>query len=92
MTIHMRPYAGIADLQRILDLQRACATPENLYDAPTLSELRTLLTPFPQLDAAEKPPWEDEQGRVIGHLSRRVMTQRSTMLWEETDGSLVAYA
>jgi mycothiol synthase len=92
MTIHMRPYAGAADLQRNLELKRACATPENLYDAPTLSELRTLLTPFPQRPAAEKPPWEDEQGRVIGHLRRRALTQRATMLWEETDGSLVAYA
>ena len=92
MTIHMRPYAGIADLQRILELKRACTTPENVYDAPTLSELRTLLTPLPQLDAAERPPWEDEQGRVIGHLYRRTMTQQATMLWEETDGSLVAYA
>ncbi len=92
MTIHMRPYAGIADLQRILDLKRACATPENLYDAPTLSELRTLLTPLPQLDAAERPPWEEEQGRVTGHLRRRALTQQATMLWEETDGSLVAYA
>jgi mycothiol synthase len=92
MTIHMRPYEGIADLQRILELKRICATPENLYDAPTLSELRTLLAPLPQLDAAERPPWEDEQGGVIGHLRRRALTQRATMLWEETDGSLVAYA
>ena len=92
MTIHMRPYAGTADLQRILELKRTCATRENMYDAPTLSELRTLLTPFPQPDAAEGPPGEDEQGRVIGHLYRRVMTQRATMLWEETDGRLVAYA
>ncbi len=92
MTIHMRPYAGIADLQRILDLKRACATPENLYDAPTLSELRTLLIPLPQRKAVERPPWEDEQGRVIAHLRWRALTQRATMLWEETDGSLVAYA
>jgi mycothiol synthase len=92
MTIQMRPYAGVADLQRILELKRVCATPENLYDAPTLSELRTLLTPLPQMDAAERPAWEDEQGRVIGDLYRRAMTQRSTMLWKETDGSLVAYA
>ena len=92
MTIHMRPYAGTANLQRILELKRTCATPENMYDAPTLSELRTLLTPLPQPDSAEKPPWEDEQGRVIGHLRRRALTQRATMLWEETDGSLVAYA
>ena len=92
MTIHMSPYTGAADLQRILEMKRACATPENVYDAPTLSELRTLLTPLPQLDAAERPPWEEEQGRVNGHLYRRAMTQQATMLWEETDGSLVAYA
>ncbi len=44
MTIHMRPYAGAADLQRILDLKRTCTTPENMYDAPTNSTLRTLLS------------------------------------------------
>ncbi len=54
MTIHMRPYAGTADLLRILELKRVCTTPENLYDAPTLSELRTLLTPLPQRPAAEE--------------------------------------
>ena len=93
MTIHMRPYAGAVDLQRILDLKRACTTPENLYDAPTSSELRTLLAPLPQLNAqGARPPWEDEQGRVIGHLRRRALTQQATMLWEETDGSLLAYS
>ena len=92
MTIHMRPYAGAADLQRILDLKQTCTTPENLYDAPTPSELRTLLTPLPQRDAGERPLWEEEQGRVTGHLRRRALTQQATMLWEEADGSLVAYA
>jgi hypothetical protein len=81
MTIHMRPYAGVADLQRILDLKRACTTPENMDDAPTPSEMSVLLMPFPHDSAAEHPPWEDEQGRVIGHLYRRAMTQRATMLW-----------
>ena len=92
MTIHMRPYAGAADLQRILELKRACTTPENRCDAPTLSELRALLAPLPQGPAAERPPWEDEQGRVIGHLYRRARTQQVTMLWVETDGTPVAYA
>lgn len=92
MTIHMRPYAGTADLQRILELKRACTTPENLYDAPTISELRTLLTPLPQRPTAERPLWEDEQGRVIGHLRRRALTQQATMLWVEGDSTLVAYA
>src|SRR5260370_32494600 len=92
MTIHMRPYAGAADLQRILDLKRACTTPENRYDAPTPSELRGLLTPLPQGAAMERPPWEDEQERVIGHLYRRGMTQQATMLWEEAGDRLRAYA
>ena len=92
MTIHMRPYAGAADLQRILDLKRMCTTPENMYDAPTNSTLRTLLAPLPQGEAAERPPWEDEQGRVIGHLYGKAMTQQATMLWEEDDGRLLAYS
>src|SRR5258708_29360556 len=92
MTIHMRPYAGAADLQRILDLKRACTTPENRYDAPTPSELRALLTPLPQGAAMERPLWEDEQERVIGHLYRRAMTQQATMLWEEAGDRLLAYA
>jgi len=92
MTIHMRPYAGAADLQRILDLKRVCTTPENIYDAPTISELRVLLAPLPQDPAAERPLWEDEQGRVTGHLYRRAMAQQATMLWEEADGRLLAYA
>src|SRR5260370_11742447 len=91
MTIHMRPYAGGAALQRILDLKRACTTPENRYDAPTPSELRALLTPLPQGAAMERPPWEDEQERVIGHLYRRAMTQQATMLWEEAGDRLLAF-
>lgn len=48
MTIHMRPFAGAADLQRIIELKRDCTTPENKYDAPTLSQLRALLAPLPK--------------------------------------------
>src|SRR5258707_5213204 len=92
MMITMRPYTGAADLQRILELKRACTTPENRYDAPTLSELRALLAPLPQGPAAERPPWEDEQGRVIGHLYRRAKPQQASMLWGETDGTTVAHA
>jgi len=92
MTIDMRPYAEPADLQRILDLKRICTIPENMYDAPTLSELRALLAPLPQDPAAERPSWRDEQGTVIGHLYRRARTQQATMLWVEADGTPVAYA
>jgi len=55
MVIHVRPYVGAADLQRVLDLKRACTTPENMYDAPTLSELRVLLAPLAQDPATERP-------------------------------------
>ncbi len=92
MTIHMRPYAGVADLQHILDLKRACTTPENMYDTPTISELRMLLAPVLQGPATERPPWIDAQGGVIRHLHRWAMTQQATMLWEEADGRLLAYA
>ena len=92
MTIHMRPYAGAADLQRILDLKRTCTTPENIYDTPIFSELLALLAPLPQDPAAGRPPWEDEQGRAIGHHHRRALAQQATMLWEENDDRLLAYA
>src|SRR2546427_2690163 len=74
MTIHMRPYAGAADPQRILDLKRTCTTPENIYDTPIFSELHALLAPLPQDPAAGRPPWEDEQGGAIGHLHRRAFS------------------
>src|SRR3989442_14414329 len=92
MVIHMRSYVGAADLQRVLDLKRACTTPENMYDAPTLSGLRALLAPLAQDPAAERPPWKDEQGRVIGHLYRRACTLSANKILEEGDGALVAYA
>src|SRR3989442_7156150 len=92
MVIHMRSYVGAADLQRVLDLKRACTTPENMYDAPTLSGLRALLAPLAQDPAAERPPWKDEQGRVIGHLYRRAMTQQATKICEEAGGPLRAHA
>src|SRR5258708_26643786 len=92
MTIHMRPFAGAADLQRILELKRDCTTPENKYDAPTLSQLRALLAPLPQDPAAERPPWEDEQGRVIGHLYRRARARQATLPSTEGDSPPSAYA
>ncbi|MBV9229799.1 MAG: GNAT family N-acetyltransferase, partial [Chloroflexi bacterium] len=91
MTIQKRLYAGTADLQPLLDLKRACTTAENIYDFPTLSDLRALLAPLPTQSGQARPPWEDEQGKVIPHLHRRAMAQQATMLWE-LDGSLVAYA
>ena len=89
MTMHTRLYAGAADIQPIIALKRECTTPQNLYDAPTVSDLRALLAPGP---TTTRPPWEDEQGTVKRHLYQRAMTQWATALWEETDGRLLAYA
>lgn len=91
MTIQRRLYAGAADLQPLLDLKRVCTTAENIYDFPTVSDLRVLLAPLPAKSTEARPPWENEQGTVIAHLHRRAMTQQATMLWE-ADGALVAYA
>src|SRR2546426_5234273 len=92
MTMHMRLYAGAADIQPIIVLKRECTTPQNLYDAPTVSDLRVLLAPLSPDPTTARPPWEDKQGTVKRHLYRRAMTQRATALWEETDGRLLAYA
>lgn len=89
MTIRMRPYAGAADIQAIIALKRVCTTAQNMYDAPTISELLTLLTPDP---TAASPQWKDEQGMVERRLDRRAMTRHATALWEEADGRLLAYA
>src|SRR5258708_19586824 len=91
MTIHMRPYAGVTDLQRILDLKRTCTTPENIYDTPIFSELRALLAPLPQDPAVGRPPWEDKQGRAIRHLHRRALAQQATILFQENYGRLLAH-
>jgi ribosomal protein S18 acetylase RimI-like enzyme len=91
MTIQKRLYAGAADLQPLLDLKRVCTNAENIYDFPTVSDLRVLLAPLPAKNTEARPPWEDEQGTVIPHLHRSAMTQQATMLWE-INGALVAYA
>lgn len=92
MTIHRRPYAGAADIQAILALKQICTTPQNMYDAPTVSDLRALLSPLTLDPTAARPPREDEQGTVERHLDWRAMTQRATALWEDADGRLLAYA
>lgn len=92
MTIHMRPYAGAADIEPIIALKRVCTTTQNMYDAPTVSDLRALLAPLTPDPTAASPPWEDAQGTVKRHLDWRAMTQRATALWEEADGRLLAYA
>ena len=37
MTIHMRQYAGLRDIQPFIDIQGVYTTAENMYDNPTVS-------------------------------------------------------
>src|SRR2546421_7507417 len=91
MTIRMRLYAGAADIEPIIALKRVCTTPQNLYDAPTVSELRALLSPLSPDSTSVRPPTEAAQATVKKHPDWRAMTQRATALWEEADGRLLAY-
>ncbi len=83
MNVLQRPYANDADLPAILELKQQCTTAQNLYDRPTVSDLRHLLAPLPE-------------PRISGTLSReeawREMTRQLTALWENASGQLVAYA
>ena len=92
MTIHMRPYAGAADIEPIITLKQVCTTAQNMYDAPTISELRVLLAPLSPDSTSVRPPTEAVQATVKKHSDRRAMTQRATALWEVEDGRLLAYA
>jgi SAM-dependent methyltransferase len=81
-----------ADIQAILALKQICTTAQNMYDAPTVSDLRTLLAPVSPDPTSARPSWEDTQGTVERRLDRRAMTQRATAFWEEADGQLLANA
>ncbi len=84
MNMLQRPYSSGADLPAILALKQLCTTPQNLYDRPTTSDVRRLLTPF--------SPWPTHGEQRSGEEAYRGMTQRLTALWEDASGQLVAYA
>ncbi len=90
MTIRMRHYAGLTDLQSIIDVKIACTTAENIYDYPAISDLRELLAPVQTERDPSSPALEEEVGIMNHDMYRRAMTQQTTALWED-GGQILAY-
>lgn len=84
MNASPRPYTSDADLPAILALKQLCTTSQNLYDWPTTSDLRRLLTP-----SSEPRTSIEQQSR---EEAWRGMKERLMALWEDASGQLVAYA
>lgn len=91
MNVTQHSYRSEADLSAMLALKHLCATPENLSDRPTLSDLRRLFVPF--LASAHDQQSQAEALRGMSLEQRyRIATQQLTTLWEDAGGQLVAYA
>jgi len=94
MNILQRPYTSEADLSAILALKQVCATSQNLYDRPTTSDVRRLLT-LPTDHAGQTMDEPDRQQTFQGLSPEhryRALTRRLTRLWEDERGQLMAYA
>ncbi|MDQ2718079.1 MAG: GNAT family N-acetyltransferase [Chloroflexota bacterium] len=66
MVYNMRPYTGEVDRQRVLAFRRACTTPENMNDYPTVTDMQELLDPL-VIGAGERDTvrlWEDDRGEL----------------------------
>ena len=89
-----RRYRDETDLPVILALKQLCTTPQNIYDRPTTSDLRRLLTPFMELTtrANDKHSWQEASRGMSSEDRHRALTQRFTALWEDANGQLVAFA
>lgn len=83
MNALQRPYHSEANLPAILALKQRCTTAQNLYDRPTVSDLRRLLASPAEPRTPDASSREDAWQR---------MTQRLTALWEDVGGQPVAYA
>jgi mycothiol synthase len=89
-----RSYNSETDLDAVLALKQVCTTPQNIYDRPTVSDLRKLLAPIAERAArvSEKSSWQETlQGTFPGNR-HRAATQHLTALWEDRSDQLVAYA
>jgi ribosomal protein S18 acetylase RimI-like enzyme len=91
MTIRMRQFKGLTDLQPIIDLKLASTTTDNIYDYPTVSDLRDRLAPIQLEKTTKSTAWEEEHGTINPDVYRRAMTQQATVLWAD-DGQILAYA
>jgi mycothiol synthase len=82
------------DLDAVLALKQVCTTPQNIYDRPTVSDLRNLLTPIAESTAltSEQSSWQEALQGMSPESRHRAATQRLTALWEDVSSQLVAYA
>jgi len=67
MTITMRPYIPTTDTQNILNFRRACTTPENINDYPTVVDLYEILSRTPASSQERIELWEDEHGAIVAY-------------------------
>src|SRR5437868_11507467 len=54
-----RSYKSETDLPVVLALKQVCTTAQNIYDAPTTSDLRRLLAPFSAPATSSKQSWKE---------------------------------
>ena len=89
-----RSYNSETDLDAVLALKQVCTTPQNIYDRPTVSDLRKLLAPIAERTArtSEKPSWQEALQGMSPESRHRAATQRMTALWEDMSSQPVAYA
>jgi len=90
----LRSYNSETDLDAVLALKQACTTPQNIYDRPTVSDLRKLLAPIAESIAltSEKLSCQEALQGMSPESRHRAATQRLTALWEDVSLQLVAYA
>lgn len=96
MNVHVlqRPYTSEADLDALLALKQRCATPQTMYDSPTVSDLRQLLLPLAIQNAhtQNEQTWWQALEALSPAQRQRALTQHLTALWEDAGGNLLAYA
>jgi mycothiol synthase len=94
MNSTQRPYRSEIDLLAMLALKQLCTTPQNIYDRPTIGEMRWLFAPLTELTTlpSEKQSWQEALRGMSSETRQRALTQRLAALWEDAGGQLVAYA
>jgi hypothetical protein len=77
-----RPFNSETDLDAVLALKQVCTTPQNIYDRPTVSDLRKLLVPIAESIALtnEKSSWQEALQGMSLENRHRAATQRLTAL------------
>jgi mycothiol synthase len=89
-----RSYNSKTDLDAALALKQVCTTPQNIFDRPTVSDLRKLLAPIAESLAltSDKTTWQEALQGMSLESRHRAATQRLTALWEDVRSQLIAFA